>query len=77
MVNAYVTVKVNPGTENEVRLRISKLDGVKKASIVYGDVDIIAEVEVRTLLELGELNSSMRRIPGILKTETYLCRKER
>nr|MDO8135514.1 Lrp/AsnC ligand binding domain-containing protein [Candidatus Njordarchaeum guaymaensis] len=77
MVNAYVTAKVDPGTEDEVRFRISKLNGVKKASVVYGDVDIIAEVEVRTLLELGELNSGMRRIPGIVKTETYLCRKER
>jgi hypothetical protein len=77
MVNAYVTAKVSPGTEDEVKLKMSKLSGVKKASVVYGDVDIIAEVEVRTLLELGELNSSMRRIRGIVKTETYLCKKER
>jgi hypothetical protein len=77
MVNAYITAKVSPGAEGDVRLRMSKLSGIKKASVVYGDVDIIAEAEVRTLLELGELNSSIRRIQGILKTETYLCKKER
>lgn len=76
MVNAYVTVKSNPGTENEVSARISSLNGVKKSSVVYGDVDVMAEVEVRTLLELGEPNSRVRRILGVLKTETCLCKEE-
>jgi hypothetical protein len=49
---------------------------VKKVSIVYGDVDFVAEVEVRELAELGDLAARLRRISSIIKTETYIVRTE-
>jgi DNA-binding Lrp family transcriptional regulator len=67
---------VDPGSESAVRKQALKLDHVGKVSIVYGDVDLIMEVEVKDLLELRELNEVIRRIHGVSKTTTYLVRKE-
>jgi hypothetical protein len=74
---AYITGKVVPGSESEVKEKIMKLKGVKKVAIVYGDIDFIAEVEVSELAELSDIATSLRHIPSIVKTETYLVRVER
>jgi DNA-binding Lrp family transcriptional regulator len=76
MPEAYVTGRVIPGSESMIKEKIRKLKGVKKVSIVYGDVDFVAEVEVRELAELGDLSTRLRRIPSIIKTETYVVRME-
>ena len=76
MPEAYVTGRVIPGSEAMIKEKIRKLKGVKKVSIVYGDVDFVAEVEVRELAELGDLSTRLRRIPSIIKTETYVVRME-
>lgn len=76
MPEAYVTGRVIPGSESMIKEKIAKLKGVKKVSIVYGDVDFVAEVEVRELAELGDLAARLRRISSIIKTETYVVRME-
>jgi DNA-binding Lrp family transcriptional regulator len=76
MPEAYITGKVTPGSESTVKEKISKLKGIKKVAIVYGDVDFIAEVEVEELAELGELTTRLRRIPSVTRTETYIVRLE-
>jgi DNA-binding Lrp family transcriptional regulator len=76
MPEAYVTGRVIPGSESTIKEKIAKLKGVKKVSIVYGDVDFVAEVEVRELAELGDLAARLRRITSIIKTETYIVRAE-
>jgi DNA-binding Lrp family transcriptional regulator len=76
MPEAYITGKVTPGSESKIREKISRLKGIKKVAIVYGDIDFIAEVEVEELAELGELADRLRRIPSIIKTETYIVRLE-
>jgi hypothetical protein len=76
MPEAYVTGRVIPGSESMIKQKITKLKGVKKVSIVYGDVDFVAEVEVRELAELGDLAARLRRISSIIKTETYIVRTE-
>jgi DNA-binding Lrp family transcriptional regulator len=68
--------KVDPGSEPAIRKQILRLGHVGKVSIVYGDVDLIIEVDVRDLVELRELNEAIRRIEGVSKTTTYLVRKE-
>ena len=76
LVNAYITGKVEPGNESAVRKQALKLEHVGKVSIVYGDVDLIIEVDVKDLIELRQLNEMVRRIEGVTKTTTYLVRKE-
>jgi DNA-binding Lrp family transcriptional regulator len=73
---AYITGKVTPGSESNVKEKIMKLKGIRKVAIVYGDVDFIAEVEVGELAELGDITTSLRRIPSIVKTETYIVRMD-
>jgi DNA-binding Lrp family transcriptional regulator len=76
MPEAYITGKVTPGSESEVKEKISKIEGIKKVAIVYGVYDFVAEVEVKELAELNELMTRLRRIPSITKTETYIVRSE-
>jgi DNA-binding Lrp family transcriptional regulator len=76
MPDAYITGKVIPGSESTVKEKVARLKGIKKIAIVYGDVDFIAEVEVKELAELGELATRLRRISSIVKTETYIVRME-
>ena len=74
---AYITGKVAPGTESVVKEKITKLKGVKKVAIVYGDVDFIAEIEVSELAELADITTRLRNIPSIVKTDTYIVRMEK
>ncbi len=76
MLEAYVTGRVIPGSESMIKEKVARLKGVKKVSIVYGEVDFVAEVEVRELAELGDLAERLRRITSIIKTETYIVRTE-
>jgi DNA-binding Lrp family transcriptional regulator len=75
-VNAYIMGKVEPGSESAVRKQALKMEHVGKVSIVYGDVDLVIEVDVKDLIELRQLNELIRRIDGVSKTTTYLVRKE-
>jgi DNA-binding Lrp family transcriptional regulator len=68
--------KVDPGSELVLRDEIAKLKHVGKVSIVYGDVDLIIEVEVKDLIELRELNDRIRHTKGVTKTATYLVSRE-
>jgi DNA-binding Lrp family transcriptional regulator len=77
MVMAYVTGKVNSGSETTVKEAIAELKGVKKVSLVYGDVDFIAELDVNDLIKLRDVTARMRTIEGVLHTTTYLVREER
>jgi DNA-binding Lrp family transcriptional regulator len=76
MVDAYIMAKVDPGSELAVRDGIAKLKHVRKVSIVYGDVDLIIEVDMKDLIELRELNERIRRTKGVAKTATYLVSRE-
>jgi DNA-binding Lrp family transcriptional regulator len=76
LVNAYITGKVEPGRESAVRKHALKLGHVGKVSIVYGDIDMIIEVDVNDLIELRQLNETIKRIDGVSKTTTYLVKKQ-
>jgi DNA-binding Lrp family transcriptional regulator len=75
VVMAYITAKVEPATELAIRDKITKLERVKRVSVVYGDVDLIIEVETKDLIELRELTERIRGMKGVAKTITYLVRE--
>jgi DNA-binding Lrp family transcriptional regulator len=67
-----VLIKVQPGREEEILKILKGLD--IKAKLVFGDYDIVAEVETKTREELGTIISTkIRTIEGIESTNHLLA----
>jgi DNA-binding Lrp family transcriptional regulator len=75
MVAAYVLVSVKPGSEEEIIKKISKIAGVKETHEVYGEYDIIAEVETESLQSLDKLVTKIRNVAGVKYTHTIIVAK--
>jgi DNA-binding Lrp family transcriptional regulator len=76
-VQAYILFKVSSGNEKEVCKQIADFDNVLVASVVYGEYDIIAKVDVANLQALEEfLTKNMRKVPSIFLTSTMVIAQE-
>ena len=76
-VQAYIVMKVNSGTEKESCQKIIELDRVMEASIIFGEYDLIAQVDVENLQELEDfLTSDIRSIPSIILTSTMVIARQ-
>lgn len=79
-VCAYLLVNVSYAgisSQEEVARHIRKIPGVLEASIISGEIDIIAKVRAADIDELGEtVITRIRRIPGVSKTVTSVVMKE-
>ncbi|WP_227376317.1 Lrp/AsnC family transcriptional regulator [Haladaptatus halobius] len=74
MVIAYVLIKANVPTVDQIRDMITELDGVEEAHIVAGDVDIIAKVIVETPAAVREIVASgVLTIDGVENTYSYIA----
>ncbi|MEM1581841.1 MAG: Lrp/AsnC ligand binding domain-containing protein [Candidatus Bathyarchaeia archaeon] len=76
VIKAYVLFKVNSGTEKDVCKKVSDLDNVLDASIIYGEYDIIARVAVPELAQLNEFLDNVRNIPSVILTSTMIVAQE-
>jgi DNA-binding Lrp family transcriptional regulator len=74
MVTAYVMVKAHTGDADRLKRAIEDVEGVQSASIVAGDVDLIAKVEVDSPAEVKDVSAtSIQSIDGIEDTQTYIA----
>ena len=74
MVRAYVMVKAHTGEADRLREAIEEIDGVQRAHIVAGDVDIIAVVEVATPAGVKDVAATeIQSIDGVGSTQTYVA----
>lgn len=71
-VVAYLLVTVELGKEYDVAGELLKMGGVSEVSVVYGEYDVFARVEAKDLKELDGIVTSVRHVPGILKTSTLV-----
>ena len=69
---AYVLIVTELGQESAVAKEIKKFHGVTDCHVIYGEYDIIARIEVGDMKVLDEVISSIRRIPGIIRTTTLV-----
>ena len=68
---AYVLIGCELGYENEVVSKLQEIKGVKKATITYGDYDIVVEVEAPTESQMDKLvTKTIRQLPNIRSTIT-------
>jgi DNA-binding Lrp family transcriptional regulator len=68
----YVLIVTEIGKESEVKAALEKIKGVTEAKTVYGEYDVVARLETPTLKELDEIVTTMRKIPGIIRTVTLI-----
>jgi DNA-binding Lrp family transcriptional regulator len=74
MVRAYVMVKAHTGEADRLRRDIEAVDGVERAHIVAGDVDLIAVVEVDSPAEVKDVAAThVQEIDGVENTQTYIA----
>ena len=74
MVRAYIMVKAHTSEADRLQEAISALDGVERAHIVAGDVDLIAVVSVDSPAEVKDIaTGGIQSIDGVSGTQTYLA----
>jgi DNA-binding Lrp family transcriptional regulator len=74
MVRAYVTVKVHSGDADRIRENIAAVEGVGRAHIVAGDIDLIAVVDVDSPAAVKDVAAThVQNIEGVADTQTYIA----
>ena len=74
MVRAYVTVKAHTGDADTIRGAIAAVDGVERAHIVAGDIDLIAVVGVDSAAAVKDVAAThIQNIEGVADTHTYIA----
>lgn len=71
-VVAYLLINVELGKEYDVVGELLKVEGIGEVSVVYGEYDVFARIEAESLKELDRIVTTIRHIPGILKTSTLV-----
>lgn len=70
---AYVLVKVGAGAEAKVFEALMKIKCVEEVNVVYGEFDLIAKVNARSMDELRDVVvNQIRGVRGVERTETAI-----
>jgi DNA-binding Lrp family transcriptional regulator len=74
MVKAYIMVKAHTGEADRLKTALERIDGVERAHIVAGDVDIIAIADVESPAAVKDIAATeIQSIEGISSTQTYIA----
>lgn len=74
MVIAYALVKATTGEADRLRRTIEDCEGVTRAHIIAGDVDLIARVDVDSTAKVKEVVAGcIQGIDGVDDTNTYIA----
>jgi DNA-binding Lrp family transcriptional regulator len=70
---ADILIEIAGGKTNDVVNCLSRIDGVKSVDRVLGPYEVIAVVELPSLIEIGDMvTRSIHPIEGIIRTVTCL-----
>lgn len=72
MVKAYIMIVVRPGTSSQVVEELSNYPEIKDISEVYGEYDIIAQVEEEAMIGLRNKVDEIRESEGVENTTTMI-----
>ncbi len=74
MVHAYIMVKAYTGEADRLKTDIESVEGVLRAHIVAGDVDIITVVDVDSPAAVKDVAAThIQDIDGVENTQTYIA----
>ena len=71
-VEAYVLIVAEHSADEEVLQALIKIEGVKEASLVYGEFDIHCKIEVENMTKLKEVIAKIRKLK-VITTETLIA----
>jgi DNA-binding Lrp family transcriptional regulator len=74
---AYIFITTEPAKLWEIADASSNIKGVKMAHAVTGSFDVIVFVETPKLDTLGEILNEIRKLNGVLHTQTAIVMPER
>ena len=73
MALAFVLLNVEPGTEEEVRDTVSKIEEVEEVHLVYGTYDLVLKLSADTMDEVKKaVTGKIRRLDEVRSTLTML-----
>ena len=73
MALAFVLLNVDPGTEEEVRDTVSKIEEVEEAHLVYGTYDMVLKLRADTMDEVKKaVTGKIRKLDEVRSTLTML-----
>jgi DNA-binding Lrp family transcriptional regulator len=76
MVQSYVLINVELGSEERLLAELRKIPHVKECHRLYGTYDMIAEVEADSMDQIKEIITwKIRRQPGVRSTPTTIGRE--
>ena len=74
MVRAYVMIKAHTGEADRLREEMKAIEGIERAHIVAGDVDLIVKVSVDTPAAVKDAAAThVQDIEGVESTQTYIA----
>jgi len=74
MVRAYVMIKAHTGEADRLREEMKAIEGIERAHIVAGDVDLIAVVDVDSPAAVKDVAAThIQNIEGVADTQTYIA----
>jgi DNA-binding Lrp family transcriptional regulator len=74
MVRAYIMIKAHTGEADRLRSATEDIEGVERAHIVAGDIDLIAVVDVSSPGAVKDVAATeIQAIDGIEDTQTYIA----
>lgn len=76
MINAYILINMQPGDSKVAIAEMRKVENIVKISVVAGEYDIVARVQVKSLENLLKTTNKIQMIKGVLKTTTQVIEKE-
>ena len=76
MIKAYILLTIKPGMDRAVFQAVRELRQVTNLETLYGEYDLLAEIEVKNMDDLDTfVFDSTRTIQGVVKTTTLVTIK--
>ncbi|HVP15785.1 MAG TPA: Lrp/AsnC ligand binding domain-containing protein [candidate division Zixibacteria bacterium] len=74
-LEAFVMINVNLGCETEVLRALKHVHGFEEAFYVLGDYDVIAKMTAKTIDELNQVVTHIRKLRNVKATATMITRE--
>ena len=75
-MKAYILLCVQPNKEDKILKKVSKLQRVKNAHVLFGSWDLIAEVEMKDVAELNKfMLEKIRKMGEVTLSATMVVAK--
>jgi len=73
MISAYILIQVSSNMEREVFSKLEQYDEVENINELFGEWDIIANIQVSSTAELDTfVSDKIRKIKGVSGTSTLI-----